>query len=168
MNLSDKYATQVDMENLSNHGKVSEPIIMHLTKPNINLIDLSYNKPNNQASTSIASFSNTQHTKTQSHISQETDEYGNHTLNISVPKLQLSCLNTTTGIQANSNKKKRRTKKERSVNYPEGSTFNTKTLHLKPKKTMRFDEFQLSLRPSTQSLHPTTSFQTSPIKKGEK
>jgi len=35
------------MENLSNHGKVSEPIIMHLTKPNINLIDLSYNKPNN-------------------------------------------------------------------------------------------------------------------------
>jgi hypothetical protein len=48
-------------------------------------------------------------------------------------------------------KRKRRTKKERSkVSYPEGSTYNAKTLHLKPKKTQRFDQFDHTLRSSTQ------------------
>jgi hypothetical protein len=63
----------------------------------------------------------------------------------------------SSGIQHSAGKKKRRTKKERSVKYPEGSTFNAKTLHLKPKKTQRFDEFELSLRPSTQNYHSNTS-----------
>jgi hypothetical protein len=38
-------------------------------------------------------------------------------------------------------KKKDRTAKKDALHYPEGSTFNAKTLHLKPQKTMRFSDF---------------------------
>ena len=141
-NLSVNFASSVDLESVgrgsqaANHQNqvISEPIIMNLTKPTLNLIDLNFLQQRQQADTSLASISHV-HTKTHSHISHELtdDDYETQTVNISLPKL--SCLNMTTGIQHSAGKKKRRTKKERSVKYPEGSTFNAKTLHLKPKKT---------------------------------
>jgi len=66
---------------------------------------------------------------------------------ISVPAI--SYLTMTARTITQTDEKKRRLRKDR-VNYPEGSTFNAKTEHLKPQKTMKPCDFEFSLRPSTQ------------------